>query len=84
VLFSVDAPPVDAEGARAGVGASPGDERLLADEGRSLFTASVAARRPIEVGDRIELAVSTARLKYFDPDSGLALQPRPRALTATG
>jgi multiple sugar transport system ATP-binding protein len=74
-IFPIDAPRVDAEAAReaiAGEGET-GDEQLLADE-RSLFTVALAARRPLQPGDELELAVDTTRLHFFDPESGLALK----------
>jgi multiple sugar transport system ATP-binding protein len=73
-IFPIEAPRVDAEAAReaaAGEGEA-GDEQLIADE-RSLFTASLAARRALQPGEEIELAVDTGRLQFFDPESGLAL-----------
>ena len=82
-IFPVDAPRVDVEAAReaaAGEGEA-GDEQLLADE-RTLFTAALAARRPLAPGDEVELAVDTSRLRFFDPASGLALgaetEPSPK------
>ena len=83
VLFSVDAPRVDAEGV-GGATASADDEQLLADEGGSSFTARLAARHGIGAGDRIELAVRTERLLFFDPSTGLALPSRQRELSAAG
>ena len=47
----------------------------LADE-RTLFTVSLAARRQLQPGEEIELAVDTSRLHFFDPESGLALGAR--------
>jgi len=79
VLFAVDAPPVDVESARDPQRASPGDERLLADEERSRFTARVAARRRVDVGDELELALDTRRLLFFDATTGAALRPRERS-----
>ncbi|MBS1676462.1 MAG: sn-glycerol-3-phosphate ABC transporter ATP-binding protein UgpC [Actinobacteria bacterium] len=73
-IFPVDAPRVEVEAVRkaaAGEGEA-GDEQLLADE-RTLFTASLAARRPLQPGERIDLALDTSRLQFFDPESGLAL-----------
>jgi multiple sugar transport system ATP-binding protein len=72
VIFSVDAPRVDADLARGQGEAVEGDELLLTDGGRTLFTASLAARRAVEPGERVELAVDNARLQFFDPESGLA------------
>jgi multiple sugar transport system ATP-binding protein len=69
-IFPVDAPRVDVE---AAVGAElAGDEQLLVDE-RALFTAALAARRAVNPGDEVELAVDVSRLQFFDPESGLAL-----------
>jgi multiple sugar transport system ATP-binding protein len=73
-IFPLDAPRVDAEAAREAIVGEglAGDEQLLADE-RALFTASLAARRPLHSGERIELAIDTSRLQFFDPNGGLAL-----------
>jgi multiple sugar transport system ATP-binding protein len=72
VIFPIDAPRVDVEGASAEEAADASDEQLLADE-RSLFTAAVPARGTVEVGQRVELAVDTSRLKLFDTATGEAL-----------
>jgi multiple sugar transport system ATP-binding protein len=86
-IFPLEAPRVDAEAAReaiAGEGET-GDEQLLADE-RSLFTTSLAARRPLQPGEDIELVIDTGRMHFFDPDTGLALkaasQLTPKASTS--
>jgi multiple sugar transport system ATP-binding protein len=86
-IFPLDAPRVDVEAAReaaAGEGEA-GDEQLLADE-RSLFTASLAARGPLQPGDEVELVIDMSRLHFFDPESGLALgkrfEPSPTAATS--
>ena len=39
--------------------------------GKSLWTARVSARSSVRAGDRIELAVDTSNMHFFDPDSGL-------------
>jgi len=41
--------------------------------GKSLWTARVAARSNVRPGELIELAVHTANLQFFDPESGLAI-----------
>jgi multiple sugar transport system ATP-binding protein len=82
-IFPVDAPRVDAEAVRkaaAGEGEA-GDEQLLADE-RTLFTAALAARRPLAPGETVELALDTSRLHFFDPETGLALARAPREAIA--
>ncbi|HEU4600219.1 MAG TPA: ABC transporter ATP-binding protein, partial [Solirubrobacterales bacterium] len=72
LLFPVDAPRIDVEGAGAEEAADLSDEQLIDDE-RSLFTAAVPARRAVEVGERLELAVEVERLHFFDAGSGEVL-----------
>jgi multiple sugar transport system ATP-binding protein len=72
LIFPVDAPRIDVEGARSEDAADASDEQLLADE-RSLFTAAVPARRSVEVGETVELAVDSERLLFFDAVGGEAL-----------
>jgi multiple sugar transport system ATP-binding protein len=90
LIFGVDAPRIDVEGARAEDAADASDEQLLADE-RSLFTAAVPARRDVAVGEEVELAVDTQRLQFFDVQSGKALAAggldgmgQPRQLSVPG
>jgi multiple sugar transport system ATP-binding protein len=72
-IFPIDAPPVDAEAVRAA-----SDEReaapLLASDRRALFTAELSDASGARVGRRLTLAVDTARLHLFSPDTGLALE----------
>ncbi|HVV59086.1 MAG TPA: sn-glycerol-3-phosphate ABC transporter ATP-binding protein UgpC [Gaiellaceae bacterium] len=78
VIFGIDARAVSAEAVRAAVEASDGDEgKLLADDTRAIFTARVAARQPVRVGERVELALDPGRLHFFDPGDGMALAPAP-------
>jgi multiple sugar transport system ATP-binding protein len=74
VHFGVAAPPVRGSDVRAAVG-----EEALAitaehvrEEG-SLFIARVDRTSPAREGDRIELAVDTARLHFFETETGLAI-----------
>jgi multiple sugar transport system ATP-binding protein len=68
VCFSVDAPRPAIE-----TGASDRDEAsLLADE-KTLFTARVDPRFAPTPRSRVELAVDTTRLHFFDGDDGSAL-----------
>ena len=41
--------------------------------GKLLWTARVASRSRVRSRQPIELAVHTANLQFFDPDSGLAI-----------
>jgi multiple sugar transport system ATP-binding protein len=73
VVFSVDAPPVEHRDAAA-VAADDGDsEAIPLAEGKSMWTARVSARSQVRPGERIDLAVDTTNLHFFDPDSGLAI-----------
>ena len=71
LLFGVDAPQVDVEG--AGADEDEGSDHQLLADGRSMFTAAIPARRPVEVGERVEFVVDNERLLLFDPQSGEAL-----------
>ena len=47
-------------------------------EGKSLWTARVAARSHVRPGQPVELAVDTSNLQFFDPVSALSIgHPRP-------
>ena len=50
-----------------------GESGIPLYEGKSLWTARVNARSSVRAGDRIELAVDTSNMHFFDPDSGLAI-----------
>jgi DNA polymerase III delta subunit len=47
--------------------------KLFAGDERAMFTARVDGKRTVTVGDRLELAVDTGALHFFDPATGLAL-----------
>jgi multiple sugar transport system ATP-binding protein len=78
VLFSVAAPRVDVSEVRAAAGDE--DAAVTAVEG-SLFTARVDPETAAKPGAPLRLAVDPSRLHYFDPETGLRLQPD-RALAA--
>jgi multiple sugar transport system ATP-binding protein len=74
VHFGVAAPPVRGEDIRAAVG----DEAIEATEEHTrregtLFVARVDRASPAREGDRVELAVDTRWLHFFDIDSGEAI-----------
>jgi multiple sugar transport system ATP-binding protein len=74
VLFSLQAPPVrhasitDAQRADA-----EEDSSAVLGSGKSLWTARVSSRSAIRPGQSAALAVNTANLQFFDPDTGLAI-----------
>ena len=67
---------VDAGRPGVEVGEGDPDEAGLPVGRKTLFTARVDPRSLPAVGARRELAVDTARLHFFDPQSGLALPTR--------
>ena len=77
LLFPVDAPRVIAEAVRAAVEDADDDGALFADDQRALFTARIDGERPVAPGSRIELAVDTRRLHFFDPATGDVLRNAP-------
>ncbi|HEU5476927.1 MAG TPA: sn-glycerol-3-phosphate ABC transporter ATP-binding protein UgpC [Gaiellaceae bacterium] len=80
-LFSVDAPRVEASEVRE----AAGDEDTLAAVDGSLFTARVDPATSARSGTPLRLAVDPARFHYFDPESGLRLEPEraPAALASS-
>ena len=71
VLFTVAAPPVDL----GEVQEATADEHGLVDIEGSLFTARVDPGTAASPGAALRLAVDPARIHYFDPESGLRLEP---------
>jgi multiple sugar transport system ATP-binding protein len=75
VIFAIDAPPVEHKDLADLVPEKEEEEGSASSlyGGKSLWTARVNARSTVRIGDRIELAVDTRNLHFFDPDSGLAI-----------
>jgi multiple sugar transport system ATP-binding protein len=74
VIFRIDAPPVTADAVKAAAAADSDDEQVfLADENRAEFTAQIDSRHPAVVGQELELAIHTAGLHFFDPETGNAV-----------
>jgi multiple sugar transport system ATP-binding protein len=83
VIFPLEAPRVDSEATRAAAEArSADDEQLLAEDDRAQFTARLQGRPPIAPSQRVELAVRTEALYFFDPDSGATLAAVPHGAGA--
>jgi multiple sugar transport system ATP-binding protein len=82
VVFTLDAPNVDLEAVREATDLESGDEgRLFADD-RAVCTAVLDARRAVTVGQPLELSIDHARIHFFDPVTGAALQTRGRPAAA--
>jgi multiple sugar transport system ATP-binding protein len=74
VIFSVDAPPVRHESISEMTGDADEEEAAaVLAEGKSLWTARVAARSHVRSGQPCELAVDTSNLQFFDPVSALSI-----------
>jgi multiple sugar transport system ATP-binding protein len=73
VIFTVDAPPVQ-HASISDARADDGEDGTIPLAGnKTLWTARVAARSGIKPGSAATLAVNTANLQFFDPESGLAI-----------
>jgi multiple sugar transport system ATP-binding protein len=75
VIFWIDAARVEAEELAAVVEDEEGPQ-LLADDERSLFTASVDPHTTARPGEKARLAVSPREFHFFDPDTGRSLSER--------
>ena len=64
---------VDAERPRVETGTGESDDAALLADRSTLFTARVDPRLAASPGERIQLAVDTGRLHFFDPVGGDAL-----------
>jgi multiple sugar transport system ATP-binding protein len=80
LLFRIDAPPVQHEVMIARFDKTAKEETeaaVLADEGRSAWTARVNPRTRAKAGRTIDLAVDTRGLHFFDLDSGRSIGESP-------
>jgi multiple sugar transport system ATP-binding protein len=77
IHFTVDAPMVLTEDTRElahDVGAEAlGELQQKAQQSTSKFVAQLDPRTSVREGDRIDLVVDTARLHFFDPETGLGI-----------
>jgi multiple sugar transport system ATP-binding protein len=71
VIFAVAAPRIDVSEVRE----AAGDEDALGALEGSLFTARVDPATAARPGSPLRLSVDPSRLHYFDPETGLRLEP---------
>jgi multiple sugar transport system ATP-binding protein len=73
VIFTIDAPIVQHASLSQAISDEDDDSAIALAGGESQWTARVAARSHIKPGQRLDLALDTSNLHFFDPDSGLAI-----------
>jgi multiple sugar transport system ATP-binding protein len=77
IHFTVDAPAVLTEDTKElahDVGADAlADLEAKAEATKTTFVAQLEPRTKVAVGERIELVVDTARMHFFDPETGLGI-----------
>ena len=71
VIFPIDAPPIDVSEVRE----AAGDDDVLLPADRATFTARVDPATSARPGRRVRLSVDPSKFQYFDPATGLRLEP---------
>jgi multiple sugar transport system ATP-binding protein len=74
LVVAIDAPRLRIEAVRESLDAAPGDDVLLADDDRAMVTAVVEPRSRPSAGENVELFVDPARMHFFDPATGAAIE----------
>jgi multiple sugar transport system ATP-binding protein len=75
VHFAVDAPPAKTAGIAAATGEHGLDEVPLIGHGGAWFSAAFAPRSGVRSGNKVDIAVDTKRLHFFDPESEASVRP---------
>ncbi|HYB87074.1 MAG TPA: sn-glycerol-3-phosphate ABC transporter ATP-binding protein UgpC [Streptosporangiaceae bacterium] len=73
VIFTIDAPIVQHSSLSQAISDEDDDSAIALAAGKSQWTARVAARSKVRSGHRLDLALDTSNLHFFDPDTGLAV-----------
>jgi multiple sugar transport system ATP-binding protein len=73
VIFTINAPIVQHSSLSQAISDEDDDSAIALTGGKSQWTARVAARSHVKSGQRLDLAVDTSNLHFFDPDTGLAI-----------
>jgi multiple sugar transport system ATP-binding protein len=73
VIFTINAPIVEHASLSQAISDEDDDSAIALTGGKSQWTARVAARSHVAPGQRLDLAVDTTNLHFFDPDTGLAI-----------
>ncbi len=84
VVFSVNTTPVRHASISEIASEEDEDAAVVLAQGKTLWTARVAARSQVRSEQAIELAVDTSNLQFFDPVSGLSIgHPRAADMAAS-
>jgi multiple sugar transport system ATP-binding protein len=73
VIFTIDAPIVQHASLSQAISDEDDDSAIAVAGGESQWTARVAARSHVKPGQRLDLALDTSNLHFFDPEDGLAI-----------
>ena len=73
VIFTIDAPIVQHSSLSQAITDEDDDSAIALTGGKSQWTARVAARSHVKSGQRLDLAVDTSNLHFFDPGTGLVI-----------
>ena len=73
VIFTIDAPIVQHASLSQAISDEDDDSAIALAGGESQWTARVAARSHVKPGQRLDLALDTSNLHFFDPEDGLAI-----------
>jgi multiple sugar transport system ATP-binding protein len=73
VIFTIDAPIVQHASLSQAISDEDDDSAIALAGGESQWTARVAARSHVKPGQRLNLALDTSNLHFFDPEDGLAI-----------
>jgi multiple sugar transport system ATP-binding protein len=73
VIFTIDAPIVQHASLSQAISDEDDDSAIALAGGESQWTARVAARSHVKPGQRLDLALDTSNLQFFDPEDGLAI-----------
>ena len=73
VIFTIGAPIVQHASLSQAISDEDDDSAIALAGGESQWTARVAARSHVKPGQRLDLALDTSNLHFFDPEDGLAI-----------
>jgi multiple sugar transport system ATP-binding protein len=73
VIFTIDAPVVTHSSLSKAISEEGEDVAIPLSGGMSQWVARTSARSRVRTGQKLDLAVDTGRIHFFDPDSGLAI-----------